>query len=476
MRRFTPYAAACLGLFAFTAQAALPTNVTLVDAFEGLASFQSPVGIFEIPGKPGTFAVLEQKVGNVTIVSKNGSSWTKSLMVHVDVTSGTDEMGLLGMAFHPDFASNRKYYLSYNQGANSSTYKSVVEERVADASLIKDAGTAPKVLLTFAQPAVNHNGGTIGFGPKDGYFYVGFGDGGGGGDTYNNSRKKNVFFAKILRIDVDHPAEGKNYGIPADNPFVGQSEFSPEIWAWGVRNPWKWSFDPLTGDFWLGDVGQTAYEEVDIVKAGMDLGWVTFEGKHCNAGTACDTAGITLPILEYGRSIGTCIIGGRVYRGNPNSPFYGAYFYADYGSAHIWAIKVEGRKIVDSVKVVDGMEQSPTTFGTDSQGRIYVAGREGKVYRLESPDLVPTSLDPKKKQLENDVRCCFRKSANGWAFREGFGRGIQSLAILDLRGNTLRRFSGRQIRENTGFQLKPGIYLAHSETDRGMVAQTVFLP
>lgn len=451
-------------LFSFTAgSAALPKNITFVDAFDGKATFDSPVYFTEMPGKPGNFVVLEQSKGNVIVVSKSGDTWTKSVMVNVKAASG-NEMGLLGFAFHPDFVQNRKYYLSYNPTTDSS----LIEERIADASFIKDDGTPPKVLIALKQPAGNHNGGNLGFNPKEekghNYLYAGFGDGGGSGDTYKNGRKKNTLFSKILRIDIDKAENGKNYAIPSDNPFVAQSEFNPEIWAWGVRNPWRWSFDPLTGDFWLGDVGQNAWEEVDIVPKGADMGWSTIEGTHCYNATTCEQTGITPPILEYSHSAGTCVIGGVVYRGNPASPFYGTYFYSDNGSRIVQMVDYKNSAVVENTEI-GKLPESPTSFGTDLAGNVYIVGREGHVYRLTSTDMIPTLIPIQRQRQERSIRCCMNQKGQRLQLKGSLEADMQGLEIFTSQGKKISSMTRSDIRAGISLALKSGVYHARAIGD-----------
>jgi glucose/arabinose dehydrogenase len=467
---------AALSLSAST-YAALPKNVTYVDAFEGkLAAFNSPVAFFEMPGKPGVFLILEQKTGDVVLAKKDTGTWKKSTFVHVDVTQNSDEVGLLGFAFHPKFTENHKYYLSYNAGSTAgSTLKSIVEEREVDSTWFKDSGKTPKVLFSFVQPATNHNGGSIGFGPKDGYLYLGFGDGGGGGDTYKNSRRKDVFFSKILRVDVDKSEGGKNYAVPSTNPFVGQADFLPEIYAWGVRNPWKWSFDPVKWTFWLGDVGQNAYEEIDTVPAGGDMGWNTMEGTHCfDGGTTCSQTGFIKPILDYNINSVECVIGGHVFRSNPASPFYGAYFYADYSNKEMHSIIVSGATVVENYKMPN-LTEAPTSFATDLSGYLYVVGRAGHIWRLESPDLKPAGVNMEIMRQEKGINKSFHKIFQGWKASDGFGEGTVALELFNTRGERVQSFSANDIASEKAFSVPPGRYFARALRGNAWVTHQVSL-
>jgi glucose/arabinose dehydrogenase len=455
-----------LGIGAFTqvSFSALPSNITYKDFFGGKATFVKPLYFAEVPGKPDHYVVLEQHTGNVIVVAVSGETVTKSTMVTVKVGTA-NEIGLLGFAFHPKFTENRKYYLSYNPTNDSS----VIEERVADASLIKDGGTAAKVLMRFKQPASNHNGGTIAFNPKDNFLYIGFGDGGGSGDTYENGRKKDTFFAKILRIDVDKTEGQKSYGIPTDNPFVGQADFYPEIWAWGLRNPWKFSFDPVTNKLWVGDVGQGAREEIDTVAKGADMGWSLTEGKICYpSGNSCDRTGQTAPVLDYPRTVGTSVTGGMVYRGNPASPFYGAYFYADYNTRRVFAITLNaGQTAISDSLALPLLTEQPTSFATDSKGNLFMVGQAGRIWLLDSPDLRPSSTPIQKRIKEKAIRCCFNQVGKTWVVRNTREARMESVHFTDLDGRSLKRATNEELQQGIEFTSTPGVYLAHATTPEG---------
>ena len=344
----------------------------------------------EVPGKAETFLVLEQP-GAIQIVSKgivsgsangtNGAVWRKTLFARIEVSgggSGGDERGLLGFAFHPDFAANRRYFVYFVKGSQD-----VLEEGAADSSLLKDSGRPGRGILGIPDPFGNHNGGTIAFGPKDGYLYVGTGDGGSAGDPQGNGQNKKSLLGKFLRIDINAPADGKAYGIPKDNPFLDGSA-APEVWAYGLRNPWKWSFDSATGDLWAGDVGQGALEEVDIIEKGGNYGWNAWEGNRCYSGEGadCGLPGHKAPIFTYGRDNrgGISVTGGFVYRGDAASPHYGSFILGDYGTNNVWALKKDGKSTVLPRPAKLGI----SSFGVDSKGRMYVMGVFGEtIYRMD---------------------------------------------------------------------------------------------
>ena len=297
----------------------------------------------------------------------------------LDIRDRTDsqdnEEGLLGLAFHPDFSQNGYFFVNYTT-SNSTTR---VSRFVADPQSLQDVPTNSElVILEFDQPFGNHNAGQLAFGP-DGYLYVAVGDGGSGGDPQGNGQNTSTLLGNILRIDVDNAEGGNNYGIPADNPFVGnQSGAREEIFAYGFRNPWRMSFDSETGVLWVGDVGQGAFEEIDVVERGGNYGWRIMEGADCFENN-CDTDGLVLPYFSYDRDQGTTVTGGYVYRGSITE-LVGWYVYADYGSGRIWALETnsstpENRLLFDTTHRI-------CSFGLDEQQELYFCSIDGDILRL----------------------------------------------------------------------------------------------
>ena len=387
-------------------------------------SLRYPVWFGEVPGKPGAFLVLERGGGSedgriYVYRSEEGKSgkegkWSRAVFLTVPVSStsaASDERGLLGFAFHPDFVRNRRYFLYFMPAKGPSDKDStVIEERLADSTLLADSGRKGRRVLGIAQPFANHNGGTLAFGP-DGKLYIGTGDGGSGGDPYDNAQNLSSLLGKMLRIDVDDTAGGKPYGIPADNPFVGggagrsgggqgepgagagggapatpAAKARPEVWAYGLRNPWKWSFDPVTGKLWAGDVGQNSREEITVVARGENHGWRIMEGFACyEPREGCRQEGLVKPVAEVPRDEAQSITGGYVYRGDASSPYYGAYFFGDWASKIWWMLPAD-HKPGDPPVRLGRLPDQVSSFGTDSQGNLYVVGyRKGIVYRVVFP-------------------------------------------------------------------------------------------
>ena len=282
------------------------------------------------------------------------------------------ERGLLGVAFHPD--SPDRMFVDYTRDDGAT----VIEEYSFPVGADAAESTPVRTILVQPQPAANHNGGMIAFGP-DRYLYVALGDGGGGGDTYGNGQDPHTLLGAILRLDVDG---GTPYAIPPDNPFADGVAGAPEVWLWGLRNPWRFSFDGA--DLWIGDVGQNAWEEIDAVgpdAGGSNLGWPIFEGTHCYDGPCDDPSGFTPPVLEYPHGGGRCsITGGYVYRGAAIPDLKGVYLYGDYCSGEIMALRYSGGSVVDS-RVWDPIVAELTSFGVDRDGNLYVTAWDS-VYRV----------------------------------------------------------------------------------------------
>ena len=358
-----------------------PASISLKPVVGGLSS---PIGVSSAPGDPRLFVIGQ--TGQIVVVSDGAITGT-----FLDISSRISccgERGLLGLAFHPHFAANGRFFVRYTDKAGDiriSEFNVGVDPTQADAS-------SEKILLTIPHPSfANHNGGRIAFGP-DGYLYIGTGDGGSGGDPNNHGQSLSTMLGKMLRIDVDATSPGKPYAVPATNPFAGQTGKLGEIFAYGLRNPYSFSFDRLSGDLWIGDVGQDLWEEVDRAFAsegggnGLDYGWSVMEGNHCyKPSSGCGTAGLTAPLAEYAHgsndSNGCAIIGGYVYRGSAHPELYGRYFFGDECSGHVWDVTAAGpssqtpQLLLSSGLNIDG-------WGEDVSGELYVVAADGGLYEL----------------------------------------------------------------------------------------------
>ena len=376
---------AAILFFAGAARAAMP-EIELSELAKG---FDHPLCI--VPSRDGTdrFFVVEQPGRIRAIPAAGGTSGELFLDVKDRVNYG-GEKGLLGLALHPNFKKNRRLFVDYTTGANKSQLKTHISEfRVSDDFKTCDPASE-KVILEFDQPYENHNGGNIQFGP-DGFLYIGNGDGGSGNDPHGNGQNLNTLLGKILRIDVDHKDGDKLYAIPKDNPFAGQPGKRGEIWAYGMRNPWRWSFDRKTGELWCGDVGQNNWEEIDIIEKGKNYGWRIMEGFHTTPGVSkpdADQTGLTMPVIEYGRKegdkfLGNSVTGGWVYRGKKFPALQGTYIYGDFGSRRICGLRYESGKVTEHREL--GMcPQPPSSFGEDAEGELLVVGHGGAIWRLNT--------------------------------------------------------------------------------------------
>jgi len=342
------------------------------------------IGVANARDGSGRLFVVEQ-TGAVRIV-RDGALVTAPFINISRAISRGGEQGLLGLAFHPSYRTNGKLYLSYTDVAGTSVIR---EYRVSSSDPDRVDGSSGRTLLRVKQPFDNHNGGHIAFGP-DGYLYVGLGDGGSGGDPGNRAQSRSTLLGKLLRIDVNKRTGSLAYGIPSTNPYVGRSGLD-QIWASGLRNPWGFSFDRVTGDLWIGDVGQNAWEEVDRALAvggrnagrALNFGWHVLEGAHCFLpSSGCLRTGKTLPLTEYGHSAGRCsITGGHVYRGSAYPDLVGAYFFGDYCSGEIWYVdRAAARGVAPRLALDTGA--SVTSFGEDQAGELYLTDAGGTLFRL----------------------------------------------------------------------------------------------
>ena len=306
------------------------------------------------------------------------------------ISSGPGEAGLLSIAFHPRYAENRFFYIYYTYG---NLISRISEFRVSPDDPDRADLTSERIILEVRQPAGNHNGGQLAFGP-DGYLYAGLGDGGASNDRYKNGQDPTTLLGSILRIDVDRTDAGLEYAIPPDNPFVDQpDDWREEIWAWGLRNPWRFSFDRLTGDLWAGDVGQNRWEEIDLIERGGNYGWNVMEGAHCfNPPTDCRTDGLILPIAEYDHSAGRSVTGGYVYRGSRLIRLQGTYLYGDFVTRTIWGLRYADGRVTEN-RVVARSPSPIASFGEDESGEVYVVGYDGRIYLFDEPPDAPPPGD-----------------------------------------------------------------------------------
>ena len=348
------------------------TSITLIDPYPDLPDFIDPLAMIMPPGDD-TYWYVVQQTGEVVRFANNLSVSSSTTFIDIsDRVIASGERGLLGMAFHPGFSTNGYVYLSYTN--NDSGLVSRISRFELDGTGQALNPDSEEIILSVSQPEPNHNGGQIAFGP-DGYLYIGFGDGGTSGDSAGHAQNVNTWLGAMLRIDVGDGSSAA-YSIPADNPFATSGGL-PEIFAWGFRNPWRWSFDRTTGDLWVGDVGQNDYEEIDIVTLGSNYGWNTMEGLHCYNTNSCDQSGLTPPVVEYDHSMGQSVTGGYRYRGSDISFLQGHYFYADYIGGTIWGLEETSPGQYTSTELAD-TSFFIASFAEDNSGELYVIDRSGR--------------------------------------------------------------------------------------------------
>ena len=359
------------------------TGVTPV-ASVVVGGLSAPLDIAHAGDGTGRVFVAEQ-AGRIRVVKAGALVDRPFLDIIARIRSG-GERGLLGLAFHPDYPADPRFFVNYTDLDGNTVISSF---RVS--STDPDVGNpdSETILLRIGQPFPNHNGGAVVFGP-DGMLYIGMGDGGSAGDPQDNGRRLDTLLAKILRIDVDGDGgEGGPYGIPAGNPYVGVAGARPEIWLTGLRNPWRIRFDRGTGDLWIGDVGQGKWEEIDVARAGvggLDYGWNRMEGFHCyEPAQGCDPAGLTLPVAEYGHDQGCAVIGGVVVRDARQGRLDGRYLFGDSCSDNLWLMDPSGDARREAV-IATTLGRSLSSIGEGEDGTVYATSLgSGELLRISAP-------------------------------------------------------------------------------------------
>lgn len=350
--------------------------------------FALPVHVTHAGDGSGRIFVVEQ-AGRIRILD-NGlvlpTSFLDLASLNPPRLVAGGEQGLLSVAFPPGFTTKRYFYVNYTRSPDGATVVARYRVSAGDANIADPA--SEEVILTIPQPFANHNGGQLAFGP-DGYLYIGMGDGGSGGDPLNNAQSPGTLLGKLLRIDVESGTVP--YGIPPTNPFLDNADYRPEIWALGLRNPWRFSFDRGTGDLYIGDVGEGAFEEIDFQPAGdpggRNYGWNIMEGDSCYPpGTVgCSRTGLALPVYVYAHTSGCSVTGGHVYRGSAFPSLQGGFLFGDLCSGRIWGIRKNGA-VWDNALLAEIATLTITTFGEDESGNIYIANyANGELLKIVSP-------------------------------------------------------------------------------------------
>ncbi|HRZ75370.1 MAG TPA: PQQ-dependent sugar dehydrogenase [Flavobacterium sp.] len=385
--------------------------------------FSSPVAIVNA-GDSRLFVV--QRGGLIRILNSNGTINTTPFLSLTSIITAGGERGLLGLAFHPDYATNGRFYVNYTRSGDGATV--IAKYTVSDSDPNVANSASAEILLTIAQPFQNHNGGSLVFGP-DGYLYIGMGDGGDGGDPNNYGQNINSLLGKMLRIDVD---SGSSYSIPSTNPYAGATPGANEIWATGMRNPWKFSFDRVTGDLWIADVGQNAIEEINkaaSTEAGLNYGWRCYEGNAAYNIDGCGAASnYTFPVAEYTHaSTGGCsLTGGYVYTGTTYPNLLNKYLFADYCTNKIGYISTTGGAITWSSNTFTG---NFVSFGEDINGELYIAGiSNGTISRI-----IDTSLSTNDFQ-RNGLSLYPNPAHNSFTIKNSNFLNLTTLTIYDSMG------------------------------------------
>jgi glucose/arabinose dehydrogenase len=350
------------------------------NAFPNL-SFVRPIDFQNAGDGTDRVFVVEQR-GIIWVFENNPGVTQKKVFLDIQdrASAGSGEKGLLGLTFHPDYADSGYFYVDYT--AEDPLRTVVARYEVSAGNPDSALHDSEFILLEVDQPYSNHNAGQIAFGPDE-FLYIAMGDGGLGGDPLGNGQNLQTLLGALLRIDVDTTTVSTNYGIPGDNPFAGNTDgYREEIYAYGLRNPWRFSFDFATGKLWLGDVGQEDFEEINVIENGGNYGWDIMEASHCfEPAVGCDTTGLKLPIWEYPHDVGYSITGGYVYRGAALPNLVGYYIYSDYGSGVIWALDDNGPNPPLNFELVDTPVRI-VSFGVDESDELYICGLNGVVYHL----------------------------------------------------------------------------------------------
>jgi len=421
----------------------------LVEAYPAL-TFVRPVD-FQHAGDGTDRIFVVQQRGVITVFPNDSLVTSGDTRTFLDIQSkiddSFDEEGLLGLAFHPDYANNGYFFVNYT--ANGPNRNVIARYKVSDTDPNVAEPDSELVIIEISKPFSNHNAGQLAFG-DDGYLYIATGDGGSGGDPQNHGQRRTTDLGNMLRIDVNNSKPSERYRIPSDNPYVGNTEgYLEEIWAYGFRNVWRFSFDRVTGNLWAADVGQDAWEEISIVTSGGNYGWKIMEGNHCfPPGTACDTTNKIGPVWEYPHGSGNgSITGGYVYRGNRIPELDGRYIYADYLSGRIWALSYDGVAEPVNTLLLDFFS-NVASFGQDQNDNLYVCAFNGRIYKIGGSltGILPQTNTPEVFKLGENYPNPFNP---------------QTIIPFDLSRNadvSLRIFdvNGKMVNEIVAGQLKAG--------------------
>jgi glucose/arabinose dehydrogenase len=427
-------------------------NITL-EAFAN--GFSSPVDL-QNAGDDRLFVV--EQGGRIKILNTDGTTNGTPFIDLSGIIISGGERGLLGLAFHPDYANNGYFYVNYtDSGGDTQVSRFSVSGGNPD---IADPGSE-LFIIAYNQPFANHNGGSLAFGP-DGFLYISAGDGGSGGDPGNRAQNTEILLGKLLRIDVDNPGGGNNYGIPVDNPFAGDPPNAEEIWAYGLRNAWKFSFDTANGDIWIADVGQSAMEEINKAggtEAGLNYGWRCYEGSlPFNTAGCPDPSELTFPIAEYPQPTGFSITGGYVYRGSVYSDIAGYYFCGDFGTGLIATVDPN-----DNFTILGTFGGNWSSFGQDITGELYIVNYSGQISRIQGEILSVDSFDTISVSM-------YPNPANDQVTIRLDEGSIAKISVMDLKGSVLYTEENIQAisKEINIERLPQGVYFVKIISEKGV--------
>ncbi|NND64052.1 MAG: T9SS type A sorting domain-containing protein [Flavobacteriaceae bacterium] len=421
--------------------------------------FSSPVDL-QNAGDDRLFVV--EQGGRIKILNSDGTTNATPFLDISGLVSTGSEQGLLGLAFHPDYATNGYFYVNYTDLGEDTQ---IARFSVSGDPDIADAGSEFNI-MSITQPFPNHNGGAIAFG-DDGMLFISTGDGGSGGDPGNRAQNTELLLGKLLRIDVDNPGGGNNYGIPSDNPFAGSPTDAEEIWAYGLRNAWRFSFDSMTGDIWMGDVGQQDMEEINYAEgttAGINYGWRCYEGTLPYNTTGCPAPGtLIFPIGEYSSASGTphcSVTGGYVYRGSDSPAINGYYFFADYCSGLIGTIHdLSSPTLIDHGTFGGNW----STFGEDVNNELYIVDISGEIFKISGEPVLGIS------DFDTNEVILYPNPASAMVTLQAESTSVNAYSIMDMKGSVISSENGldTQVLEVDTSVLSKGLYLMTVTTEKG---------
>ncbi len=447
MNILKPFYCLCCLLFL---NGSLKAQYLTKNAFPNLR-FKNCLEIIPAPDGSNRLFVVSQN-GFIEIVENDPNTTQKKRFLDIqNLVIAQGEMGLLGLAFHPDFQQNGYFYVYYSRTnqSGSDPYESILARyQVLENDPDQADPASQLILLSIKQPFNNHNGGKIAFG-NDGYLYLASGDGGGAGDPLNFGQNTTNLLGNILRIDVDNADEGLNYGIPSDNPFVGNTDnIREEIYAFGFRNPWKFSVDRPTGQIWVADVGQNRFEEIDILEKGKNYGWPLMEGNQCFKPSNCDTTGLTFPVWSYSQSRNDrSVTGGYVYRGDRLPGLQGQYIHGDFISGRVWALNLESGQ-PDTTQLFDLTNGQLASFGEDHQNELYISmlANEGVILKiLPEFELSQDSLIFGEVPADSTASLSLEIANNRQEALEITSIGLPKGFMSDWNGGTIAAESNQQV-------------------------------